>query len=96
MIVRVSEARVRPGLLSEFRDFIVDGTKSFDELDGFLGDEILVGEDELIYISRWRDEAALERFAGPAWRSSPVVLPAEERFLAAPLRVRHFHIARSR
>ncbi|HWL88888.1 MAG TPA: antibiotic biosynthesis monooxygenase [Polyangiaceae bacterium] len=96
MIVRISEARVRPGLLDEFRDFIVEGTRHYDELDGFLGDEVLVTDGGLLFISRWRDEVALERFAGSGWRDTPVMLPAQERFLAEPLRVRHFHVVRSR
>jgi hypothetical protein len=31
MIVRFSEAHVRPGLLAEFRDFIVEGTRTAGE-----------------------------------------------------------------
>lgn len=98
MIVRISHARIhpRPGLLDEFRDFIVEGTRDYVHRDGFLGDEILVGDNELYYISRWRDEAAVEAFAGPGWRETPVVLPAQARFLAEPLRVRHFTSARLR
>jgi hypothetical protein len=49
----------------------------------------------VIYISRWRDEAAVAAFAGPGWRDTPVTLPAEDRFLAAPLRIRHFAVARA-
>lgn len=92
MIVRISEARVRAGMLAEFRDFIVDGTREFAHLDGFLGAEILFSEEasELAYISRWRDEAALERFAGSGWRIKSVMLPYQERFLVEPLRLRHF------
>ncbi len=83
-------------MLEEFRDFIVEGTRDFDQCDGFLGDEILAGEGSLLYISRWRDEGALEKFAGPSWRDTPVTLPAEARFLSEPLRVRHFYVVRGR
>ncbi|MDR7384359.1 antibiotic biosynthesis monooxygenase [Promicromonospora iranensis] len=89
MIIRSSTASVRPGMLDEFRAFIESGTKEFRTLDGFLGDEIVVGPDTLTYVSRWRDEAALAAYAGPGWRTEPVVLEDEDRYLVGPLRVRH-------
>ncbi|WP_454859333.1 antibiotic biosynthesis monooxygenase [Promicromonospora soli] len=89
MIIRSSTARVRPGMLDEFRAFIEAGTAGFAALDGFLGDEIVVGPDTLTYVSRWRDAAALAAYAGPGWRTDPVVLEDEDRFLVEPLRVRH-------
>ncbi|MFD7311323.1 GNAT family N-acetyltransferase [Promicromonospora sp. NPDC059942] len=102
MIIRRSTARVRPGLLDEFRAFIEAGTIGFAALDGFVSDEIVVRRgsaapdgptpDTLTYVSRWRDAAALAAYAGPGWRTEPVVLPDEDRFLLSPLRVRHVEL----
>jgi hypothetical protein len=94
MIVRMSEAAVNPGMLEEFREIIVAAVAEFPgQHEGLLSHEV-VSDDErtLIYLSRWRDEAALEAYAGPGWRDQPVMLPDEERFLAEPLRVRHFAV----
>lgn len=76
-------------MLDDFRAFIEDGTKKFATLDGFLGDEIVVGPDTLTYVSRWRDEAAVAAFAGPGWCTEPVTFEDEDRFLVEPLLVRH-------
>jgi GNAT superfamily N-acetyltransferase len=92
MIIRSSTALVRPGMLDEFRAFIEGGITEFATLDGFLGDEIVVGADTLTYVSRWRDAAALVGYAGPGWRTEPVVLEDEDRFLVAPLRLRHVEL----
>jgi GNAT superfamily N-acetyltransferase len=92
MIIRSSTALVRPGMLDEFRAFIEGGTTEFATLDGFLGDEIVIGPDTLTYVSRWRDTAALVGYAGPRWRTEPVVLEDEDRFLLEPLRVRHVEL----
>ena len=92
MIIRSSTALVRPGMLDEFRAFIEAGVTEFATRDGFLGDEIVVGPDTLTYVSRWRDTAALAGYAGPGWRTEPVVLEDEDRFLVAPLRVRHVEL----
>lgn len=92
MIIRSSTALVRPGMLDEFRAFIEAGVTQFATLDGFLGDEIAVGPDTLTYVSRWRDAAAVEAFAGPGWRTEPVTFEDEDRFLVAPLRVRHVEL----
>lgn len=122
MIIRRSTARVRPGLLDEFRAFIEAGTPEFAALDGFLGDAIVVGREPvppgtpaadahavgsgvaeapaaeagavetLTYVSRWRDAAAVAAFAGPGWRTEPVMFPDEDRYLLEPLRVRHVEL----
>ena len=92
MIIRSSTALVRPGMLDEFRAFIEGGIAEFATFDGFLGDEIVVGADTLTYVSRWRDTAALVGYAGPGWRTEPVVLEDEDRFLLEPLRVRHVEL----
>ncbi|MFI2486683.1 GNAT family N-acetyltransferase [Promicromonospora kroppenstedtii] len=100
MIIRRSTARVRPGLLDEFRAFIEAGTVGFAALDGFVSDEIVVrpagsGPGTLTYVSRWRDAAALAAYAGPRWRTEPVVLEDEDRFLVEPLAVRHVELRRA-
>lgn len=150
MIIRRSTARVRPGLLDEFRAFIEAGTPEFATLDGFLSDEIVVGREPrsrdmlisddvtggtqavepqaveprtgaagaadaggvdagadagtvdaaadagtvetLTYVSRWRDAAAVAAFAGPGWRTEPVMFPDEDRYLLEPLAVRHVEL----
>lgn len=92
MIIRRSTAVVRSGMLEEFRAFIGTGIAGFQDLDGFLGDDIVVGPDTLTYVSRWRDEAALEAYAGPGWRTEPVVLEDEDRFLVRPLQVVHEYV----
>ncbi|MFE7505569.1 GNAT family N-acetyltransferase [Promicromonospora sp. NPDC057488] len=95
MIIRRSTAHVRPGLLDEFRAFIEAGTVGFAALDGFVSDEIVVGPDTLTYVSRWRDAAALAAYAGPRWRTEPVVLEDEDQFLVEPLVVRHVELRRA-
>jgi heme-degrading monooxygenase HmoA len=95
MIVRMFEARAVPGLLDEFVDFVRDRVvPAMQAVDGF-GDAELYradsdAEPRLVLISRWRDEAALEGFAGPDWRTRVPVPPEEERFLARPPHVWHF------
>ncbi len=52
----------------------------------------LVRPGREVYQSRWRDEASLATFAGPAWRREPVVFPGEEECLREPLQVTHFAV----
>ncbi len=52
----------------------------------------LVRPGREVYQSRWRDEASLAAFAGPAWRREPVVFPGEEEYLREPLQVTHFAV----
>nr|WP_308800935.1 antibiotic biosynthesis monooxygenase [Streptomyces polyasparticus] len=95
MIIRVSEARVRPERFDDFRDLIVSTVRDWpDRYPGLLGHEVLVAPpDTLQYVSRWRSEADLADYAGEQWRDQPVTLPGEEEFLLAPLHVRHFTVA---
>ncbi|MDR6979059.1 hypothetical protein J2X68_005793 [Streptomyces sp. 3330] len=46
--------------------------------------------DALLYVSRRRSEQDLIGSAGEHGRDQPVVLPGEDEYLLAPLRVRHF------
>ncbi|QKW07568.1 antibiotic biosynthesis monooxygenase [Streptomyces sp. NA04227] len=92
MITRVSEARVRPERFEAFRDYIVSAVREFPaRYPGLLSHEVLLSPPaSLLYVSRWRGEKDLADYAGEDWRDQPVVLPGEDEYLTAPLRVRHF------
>jgi hypothetical protein len=94
MLTRVSEALVKPGREQEFVARVRDLVKGFPEIyDGLLGHEVLVDLDDPLrvrYVSRWRDEQALESYAGPGWRTDPVTFPDEDSYLQQPLALRHF------
>lgn len=92
MIVRVSEARVRPERFEAFRDMIVSAVREFPgRYPGLVDHEVLLAPpDSLLYVSRWRGEEDLVNYAGEHWREQPVVLPGEDEYLVEPLRVRHF------
>ncbi|MGW0873373.1 antibiotic biosynthesis monooxygenase family protein [Streptomyces sp. NPDC002740] len=95
MIIRVSEARVRPERFEEFRDMIVSAVRDFPgRHPGLVGHEVLLAPpDSLLYVSRWRSEQDLVGYAGEHWRDQPVVLPGEDEYLVAPLELRHFTLA---
>ncbi|MGW3494519.1 antibiotic biosynthesis monooxygenase family protein [Streptomyces sp. NPDC001020] len=95
MIVRVSEARVRPERFEAFRDVIISAVREFpDRYPGLVDHEVLLAPpDSLLYVSRWRSEEDLVNYAGEHWRDQPVVLPGEDEYLVAPLQVRHFTLA---
>jgi hypothetical protein len=92
VIIRVSEARVRPERFEAFRDMIVSAVREFPgRYPGLVQHEVLLAPpDSLLYVSRWRSEQDLVGYAGEHWRDQPVVLPGEEEYLVAPLQVRHF------
>ncbi|MEV4682332.1 antibiotic biosynthesis monooxygenase family protein [Streptomyces kurssanovii] len=95
MIVRVSEAHVRPERFEAFRDMIVSAVREFPgRYPGLVDHEVLLAPpDSLLYVSRWRSEEDLVAYAGEHWRDRPVVLPGEDEYLVAPLQVRHFTLA---
>jgi heme-degrading monooxygenase HmoA len=95
VIVRVSEARVRPERFGAFRDMIVSAVREFpSRYPGLVDHEVLLAPpDSLLYVSRWRSEQDLVGYAGEHWRDQPVVLPGEDEYLVAPLQVRHFTLA---
>ncbi|WP_282693332.1 antibiotic biosynthesis monooxygenase [Streptomyces sp. CC208A] len=95
MIVRVSEARVRPERFEEFRESIVSAVRGFPARHpGLVAHEVLVAPPHsLLYVSRWRSEEDLVAYAGKNWRDEPVVLPGEEEYLLGPLELRHFTVA---
>ena len=98
MLTRVSEALVKPGREQEFVERVRDLVRTFPQTyDGLEGHELLVDLDDPLkvrYVSRWRDEQALENYAGPGWRTDPVTFPDEDEYLQRPLALRHFrHIS---
>ncbi|WP_307813203.1 antibiotic biosynthesis monooxygenase [Streptomyces sp. N35] len=95
MIIRVSEARVRPERFEAFREWILSAVRDWpDRYPGLVDHEVLVAPpDSLLYVSRWRGEQDLVAYAGEGWRDQPVVLPGEDEYLTAPLEVRHFTVA---
>ncbi|GAA3621864.1 antibiotic biosynthesis monooxygenase [Lentzea atacamensis] len=94
MITRVSEALVKAGREQEFVERVRDLVKTFPETyEGLLAHQVLVDLDDpqkVQYVSRWRDEQALEGYAGPNWRTDPVTFPDEDEYLRQPLKLRHF------
>ncbi|MDN3024136.1 antibiotic biosynthesis monooxygenase [Streptomyces sp. S.PB5] len=92
VIIRVSEARVRPERFDAFHEMIVSAVREFPgHYPGLMDHEVLLAPpDSLLYVSRWRSEEDLAGYAGENWRDQPVVLPGEEEYLLGPLQVRHF------
>ncbi|GHH49616.1 antibiotic biosynthesis monooxygenase family protein [Lentzea cavernae] len=94
MLTRVSEALVKPGREQEFVARVRELVSTFPETyDGLVGHEVLVDLDDPLrvrYVSRWRDERALENYAGAGWRTDPVTFPDEDEYLQRPLTLRHF------
>ncbi|OEJ96456.1 hypothetical protein J116_020350 [Streptomyces thermolilacinus SPC6] len=95
VIVRVSEARVRPERFDDFREMIVSAVREFPgRYAGLVDHEVLAAPPHtLLYVSRWRGEEDLVAYAGEGWGDQPVVLPGEEEYLLGPLQVRHFTVA---
>lgn len=95
VIVRVSEARVRPERFDDFREMVVSAVREFPgRYAGLVDHEVLAAPPHsLLYVSRWRGEEDLVAYAGEGWRDQPVVLPGEEEYLLGPLQVRHFTVA---
>lgn len=94
MIIRVSEAHVLPNHTEEFLEQLHTLVADFPtRYDGLLSHEILVDiadPSRIQYISRWADQTALIAYAGENWAHDPVTFPNEDRYLAAPLALRHF------
>ncbi|PWJ48320.1 Quinol monooxygenase YgiN [Quadrisphaera granulorum] len=94
MIIRVSEASVRPDRVEDFMIRLHELVAGFPEAHpGLLRHEVLVDLEDptrVQYVSWWRDEGSLVRYAGPHWRHEPVTFPDEALLLQAPLTLRHF------
>lgn len=96
MLTRVSEALVRPGREQEFVERVRELVATFPETyEGLISHEVLVDLEvpqRVQYVSRWRDERALESYAGTNWRTAPVTFPDEDEYLLEPLKLRHFQV----
>jgi len=96
MILRVSEAEVREGREAEFLMLLRALVADFPErYEGLVRHEVLVDQQDrrrVQYSSLWRDDAALEAYAGIHWRSNPVTFPGEEELLVGPLTLRHLDV----
>ena len=94
MLTRVSEALVKPGREQEFVERVRDLVRTFPETyEGLESHEVLVDLQDpqrVQYVSHWRDEQALENYAGANWRTDPVTFPDEDEYLQRPLTLRHF------
>ncbi|WP_354643123.1 antibiotic biosynthesis monooxygenase family protein [Kitasatospora camelliae] len=95
MIVRIWEAHVAPRRAEEFCAYLAASVqKEFADCEGFLGVEMLgaVSEEDhrVLLITRWVDEDALRRYAGPMWRIRPVWAEGELNYLEHPPTVAHY------
>ena len=68
---------MRPEVHDEFVRWLTESVwPLMSDADGFAGAQLYTSYDgptRLVLISHWRDETALEGFAGPGWRQEPVV-----------------------
>lgn len=97
MIVRIWEAKVSPRSLGEFCAMLTSEVlPQLDGLDGYLGGELLRslpgGSHRVLMVTRWRDEEALRRYAGPMWAIRPVWAETELNYLEHPPEVSHFTV----
>ena len=94
MIVRTSEAWIKPGQREQFLHTLRDLVETFPtRYPGLREHEILIDTtdpDRVIYQSFWLDEESVAGFAGENWATEPVTFPGEEDLLREPLRLRHF------
>jgi hypothetical protein len=94
MIVRSSEAVIKPSRREEFMAILTDLVGTFpDRYPGLVSHVILVDRDDenrVTYQSTWLDADAVAGFAGENWATEPVTFPGEDELLVEPLRLRHF------
>jgi quinol monooxygenase YgiN len=97
MIVRVWEADIKPGKADRFLDILENKiVPRLAATEGFVSAEIIrsvegTGEDQVLVISRWRDEQAIAAYAGPLWRiRAPLVDFEVADYLSRTSRVRHY------
>jgi heme-degrading monooxygenase HmoA len=74
-IVRLFRVRIDPAMRAEFEaKFATISVGAVSGAEGTLGVEIFKPtrweQDEYLMISRWHDEAALQRFAGQNWNEA--------------------------
>jgi hypothetical protein len=95
MIIRIWEAQVAPRRVDEFcAKLAAEVVPALRDTDGFEGAELLRSVTELdhrvLVLTRWRDEAAVQAYAGPMWRIRPVWAEGEFGSLEHPPSVSHF------
>lgn len=94
MIVRTSEAHVKPDRIEEFMEVLRDLVATFEHrYPGLRSHTILVDQTDptrVVYQSTWLDEDSVRGFAGDDWATDAVTFPGEEELLQAPLVLRHF------
>lgn len=94
MIVRTSEALVKPDRVDEFMEVLRDLVATFEHrYPGLRSHQILVDRADptrVIYQSTWLDADSVRGFAGDDWATEAVTFPGEEDLLQQPLVLRHF------
>jgi hypothetical protein len=94
MIVRIYQAEIAPGRGVEYFDLLRSRVlPAIMKADGFLGIkfyESVDGPNTVVVITHWRDEAALEAWAGPQWRVRPVNPVEAFHLLTKTDHVQHF------
>jgi hypothetical protein len=94
MIVRMYQAEIASGRGVEFFDLLRSKwLPTTMKADGFLGIEFyqsVDGPNTIVVITRWRDETALEAWAGPLWQVRPVNPVESFQLLTKTDRVQHF------
>lgn len=81
MIIRIFRAKIRTDKVSEFKQMVIDQSipwlESSDGMLGYFpGEPVHDNAQEFVMITLWRDQEALEAFAGKAW-DNPVVTKDE-------------------
>ena len=95
MIVRVFRATVQPGREAEFERFLRETgipavTKCAGVVSTCVGRPMPGGPREFVFVSVWKDLAALQGFAGARWQE-PVIHPSEAAVIARA-EVEHFEL----
>ncbi len=92
MIVRVFEARLRPGAEPEFLTALRDDIATARDQKGFIsirwGRRVEDGQAHVIVVSEWRDLESVRTWLGPSYLT-PHYAPGEEQ-LVFDARVRHY------
>ena len=92
MIVRVFEARLRPGAEEAFAEALRDDVEAAKRQPGLVslrwGERVERGETHVIVVSVWRDLDAVQDWLGPGYLE-PRYAPGEVS-LVAHARVRHY------
>ncbi len=81
MIIRIFRAKIRKGQVTEFKRMAQEQSIPWlENSDGMLGyipgEPFSENSQEFVMITLWRDEAALEAFAGTDWEN-PIVTEDE-------------------